>query len=76
MCCVTSGRSAPDHPDICQANGLCQGFAYDGTKLVVSGLWREACTDPTWRSPACLRLCDRGVGIGGIGKSRSSWRIS
>ena len=34
--------------DKCLANGLCQGGA---------GLWRESCTDQTWRSTACVKLC-------------------
>ncbi|KAF2177115.1 hypothetical protein K469DRAFT_697475 [Zopfia rhizophila CBS 207.26] len=35
--------------DECQENGLCSN---------ANGLvWREGCTDPTWESPSCLKLC-------------------
>ncbi|CAL8584570.1 hypothetical protein XPA_010157 [Xanthoria parietina] len=42
--------------DDCLDNGLCQGYAADGSRPV----WRESCTDPTWTSPYCLNLCVRG----------------
>lgn len=43
MCC-----RANDHK--CRSDGLC----YDAwTRLV----WRESCTDPTWNSSACVKLC-------------------
>ncbi|KAK2729680.1 hypothetical protein CKAH01_02654 [Colletotrichum kahawae] len=44
MCCnVVSG-------DKCQADGLCWN---EGGRLT----WRESCTDPTWQSPKCVKLC-------------------
>jgi hypothetical protein len=41
--------------DQCLPSGLCvtTGFA---------PLWRESCTDPTWKDPACLNLCTSGIG--------------
>ncbi|KAL8896425.1 MAG: hypothetical protein Q9192_003105 [Flavoplaca navasiana] len=42
--------------DECLPNGLCQGDAGDGRLPV----WRESCTDPTWTSPFCLKLCIKG----------------
>jgi len=55
MCCATANRG--DDIDICSSGGLCQG------KPELSGarsLWRESCTDPTWQSPACLKICMLG----------------
>lgn len=51
MCCDTSAG------DQCQPNGLCKGFP-DNTPQ----LWRDSCTDQSWRSPFCLQLCVNGVG--------------
>lgn len=46
MCCNEASN------DVCQENGLC---------LSPTGLlWRESCTDPTWSSPNCLKLCVGG----------------
>ncbi|KAI4227581.1 MAG: hypothetical protein L6R36_002282 [Xanthoria steineri] len=42
--------------DDCLDNGLCQGYGADGSRPI----WRESCTDPTWTSPYCLKLCVRG----------------
>lgn len=44
MCCNTASG------DKCQPNGLCWN---EGARLT----WRESCTDPTWQSPKCLKLC-------------------
>lgn len=49
MCCRYGG-------DDCLPNGLCQGHASDGSEPI----WRESCTDPTWTSPYCLKLCLTG----------------
>lgn len=43
MCCNTNTG------DQCR-DGLCWN---EGSKL----LWRESCTDPTWQSIGCLKLC-------------------
>jgi hypothetical protein len=55
MCCLL-GES--DHTgDVCGSGtmyGLC---GINGTQLS-----RESCTDPTWKSPACLKLCVDGNG--------------
>lgn len=47
MCCSTVF-------DTCERDGLCS----DGTNL-----WRESCTDPTWQSPNCVKLCVSGLGM-------------
>lgn len=47
MCCRV------DASDQCRSDGLC----FDGTNL-----WRESCTDPTWASPSCIKLCVNGTG--------------
>jgi hypothetical protein len=26
-------------------------------------IWRESCTDPTWKDPACIKLFVNGTGI-------------
>lgn len=57
VCC----RAPNNGGDTCLPNGLCQGYAADGSKP----LWRESCTDPTWNSPFCLNLCTTGVNAQG-----------
>src|SRR5258708_7701358 len=53
MCCaIGPGRDGTQ--DICLSNGLCSN------QLVI---WRESCTDPTWKDPACLKLFVNGTGI-------------
>ncbi|KAK6340779.1 hypothetical protein TWF696_009099 [Orbilia brochopaga] len=54
MCCkiANSGSSA----DACLSNGLCSGVTASGDGFA---LWRESCTDPTWESLACLKICLR-----------------
>jgi hypothetical protein len=50
MCCATNRTTNADQ---CLKNGLCynpNGGLY----------WREGCTDPTWTSEACSRLCRSG----------------
>ena len=34
----------------CRSDGLCADAGNDA-------LWRTACTDPTWKSPECIKLC-------------------
>ncbi|KAL8992966.1 MAG: hypothetical protein Q9169_006698 [Polycauliona sp. 2 TL-2023] len=50
MCCATKNRPNVDTP---RKDGLCQGD--DGQ------IWRESCTDPTWKSPSCVKLCVAGI---------------
>jgi hypothetical protein len=55
MCCQIGPASNKE--DVCGTGseyGLC-GFTG-------SQLYRESCTDPTWKSPACLKLCINGAG--------------
>jgi len=45
--------------DQCLTNGLCKAAA-DGR---INSYWRESCTDPTWKSPACPHYChDASIG--------------
>jgi hypothetical protein len=48
MCCALghTGNTA----NYCRNDGLCDS---PGTKE----LWRESCTDPTWKDPVCLNIC-------------------
>jgi hypothetical protein len=48
MCCAL-GRTI-NNINECLGNGLC----YQENN---GELWRESCTDPTWRDPSCLKLC-------------------
>ena len=55
MCCAIrrDGGSA----DICEKNGLC------GNPLIdQNDFWRESCTDQSWQSESCLKLCVNGEG--------------
>lgn len=53
MCCRWNTDVAPD---TCRSDGLCVN---DGN---IQLLWRESCTDPTWESEGCLKLCYQGRG--------------
>ena len=50
MCCRTNDTAA-SFPDVCRSDGLCQET--QDTSIV----WRESCTDPTWRAPGCVQIC-------------------
>ncbi|KAL8765834.1 MAG: hypothetical protein Q9209_007193 [Squamulea sp. 1 TL-2023] len=54
MCCATNNRAIPDTP---RKDGLCQN---------VNVTWRESCTDPTWTSPSCVKLCITGITDEGV----------
>jgi len=45
MCCRLNYGA-----DSCMANGLC---AQGGS----SNIWRESCSDSSWKSSSCLKLC-------------------
>lgn len=45
MCC---GKG-----DTCRSDGLCNSVWY-------RGVFRNGCTDPTWKSPSCVKLCTSG----------------
>lgn len=61
MCCaIGPGRAGEGSGDICLDNGLCQNDLV-GDKTTI---WRESCTDPTWRDPACIKLFMNGTGFG------------
>ena len=60
MCCATNRTS---DADTCLANGLCQNISPSGQNTGYDLLlWRESCSDPTWKSPYCLNLCTQGHG--------------
>lgn len=55
MCCQLG--ASDDNGDVCGSGstfGLCG--------VTGSELTRESCTDPTWKDPACLKLCVTGAG--------------
>lgn len=52
MCCALN-RSVTDR---CRSDGLCFS-TWD------SNVWRVGCTDPTWKSSSCIKLCISGIGI-------------
>lgn len=51
MCCALNRL----YPDKCRSDGLCSGYRYPDIAI-----WRDSCTDPTWKSPKCLKLCTQG----------------
>jgi hypothetical protein len=53
MCCATNRYNL--HKNVCRPDNLC----YD---LTTGQIWRELCTDPTWKDPACLRLSTSSLG--------------
>lgn len=52
MCCATNR----DNADRCRSDGFC--FSVRDLNL-----WRNGCTDPTWKSPKCNKICIAGKGI-------------
>ena len=50
MCCATN-RSY--YVNYCLDSGLCN-------QPTEGEVWREQCSDPTWKDPACLHLCTKG----------------
>ncbi|KAF1993973.1 hypothetical protein P154DRAFT_625045 [Amniculicola lignicola CBS 123094] len=56
MCC----RQTDINPDDCRDDGLC----YQPT---TGKIWRIACTDQSWQSEHCLKLCTLKYGNNGIG---------
>jgi hypothetical protein len=58
MCCATNRVASVNK---CRPDDLC--FQED-----LQEVWRESCTDPTWKDPACLHLC-----VDGISKSWPSY---
>ena len=57
MCC----KKSDPFDDVCQPNGLCARSSNRPLGLV-QGLLRIGCTDPSYTSPSCLKLCDTGIG--------------
>lgn len=58
MCCaIGPARVAGGSADTC-VNGFCANSGL---------LWRESCTDPTWKSPSCFKLFVNGSGLVGTG---------
>src|ERR1700759_1478469 len=51
MCCAVNRSSGASK---CRSEGLC----FQDSPSVT---WRETCTDPTWKDPACLPLCISGT---------------
>lgn len=59
MCCGTNWTGGVVGTDTCETNGLCLNNNPVGN---VPLYWRGSCTDPTWKSPYCLRgLCTTNV---------------
>jgi hypothetical protein len=60
MCCaIGPSRVAAGSADNCIPSGLCYN---EGTRLY----WRESCTDPTWKDPACIKLFVNGTGVADV----------
>lgn len=57
MCCALGRPSTSRFVDYCRSDGLCESPG--------SGdVYRESCSDPTWKDPRCLKLCvDEGTSI-------------
>lgn len=52
MCCALNMTT----PEECRSDGLCHN-------LIDRQLWREGCTDPTWKSSKCIKLYVSGLGM-------------
>lgn len=58
MCCANN-RTNGNPNDTCEKNGMCH---YVDLANGANQTWRESCTDPTWKSPNCVKFCLDGVG--------------
>ena len=56
MCCRTNMPSSNGKGSTCRSDGLC-------TLQEDQSVWRVACTDPTWQSDDCIKLCTTGRGM-------------
>jgi hypothetical protein len=57
MCCEL-GVSDNNNGDVCGS-----GSTYGLCGVTGQQLSRGSCTDPTWKDPACLKLCIEGTGM-------------
>lgn len=57
MCCAIGVNRT--YQDVCIDGGLCHNAFYGNRDQY----WRESCTDPTWKDPACVKLFVNGTGI-------------
>lgn len=58
MCCAIGPlRGSPDN---CFEDG--SGLCYNKNTGTDVQFWRESCTDPTWRDPACVKLFTNSTG--------------
>jgi len=56
MCCnLGQGGNGGDACGSGSTYGLCG--------VTGNTLWRESCSDPTWQSPVCLKLCVTGISM-------------
>lgn len=60
MCCYESGDQR------CKDNGLC--YYADGALL-----WRQLCTDSTWQSEGCVKLCLNGERIFSLDRTETTY---
>lgn len=59
MCCATGPvRRGSEDECFLDGSGLCTNSNV-GQDV---HFWRESCTDPTWRDPACVKLFTNGTG--------------
>ncbi|KAL8798939.1 MAG: hypothetical protein Q9182_006261 [Xanthomendoza sp. 2 TL-2023] len=63
MCCRKNSM------DKCRSDGLCDS-SWDGNT------WRDFCTDPTWQSPNCIKLCLDFTGEDGDGNTGGTVRVT
>ena len=70
MCC---SKNTSSNADECLPNGLCRNYIENSHGNGFNTLlWRESCTDQTWKSPFCLNLCTAGSGkFGGTERVQS-----
>lgn len=61
MCCATGPGRAEEERDTC-IDSLGAQLCYN---KYYNNYWRESCTDPTWKDPACIKLFVNGTGIDG-----------
>lgn len=55
MCCASNRTGTGIN--VCRPDNLCDDAD-------ISTVWRQSCTDPTWKDPSCIQLCNNGFAAG------------
>ncbi|KAF7506162.1 hypothetical protein GJ744_012142 [Endocarpon pusillum] len=69
MCCAIGPLRGK--PDNCFEDG--SGLCYNKNGGPYVHFWRESCTDPTWRDPACVKLFTNSTNVSSTKANKDNW---